>query len=173
MTDQFTRSRIPIKPVYTLEDIKDFDNEKKLGSPGSFPYTRGIRPAGAWTWIQRELSGEGDPKTSNEQLKFLISQGQTGVDVIADAPSMALLDPDHPLGVNAVGTQGVSICCLQDFRDLWKDLPLDSLTNSNSIAIIRKSISTFSSSILIPFSTLKCLNPFTFRIPHHEDAKPL
>jgi len=136
MTDQFTRSKIPIKPVYTPEDIKDFDNEKKLGSPGSFPYTRGIRPAGAWTWIQRELSGEGDPKTSNEQLKYLISQGQTGIDVIADAPSMALLDPDHPLGVNAVGTQGVSICCLQDFRDLWKDLPLDSLTISNSIPAI-------------------------------------
>lgn len=136
MTDQFSRSKIPIKPVYTLEDIKDFEYEKKLGSPGSFPYTRGIRPAGAWTWIQRELSGEGDPKTSNAQLKYLISQGQTGVDVIADAPSMALLDPDHPLGINAVGTQGVSICCLQDFRDLWKDLPLDSLTISNSIPAI-------------------------------------
>jgi methylmalonyl-CoA mutase N-terminal domain/subunit len=136
MTDQFTRSKIPIKPVYTPEDTGNLDYEKQLGSPGDFPYTRGIRPAGAWTWIQRELSGEGDPKTSNKQLKHLIAQGQTGIDVIGDAPSMGLLDPDHSLAKNAVGTQGVSICRLQDFRDLWKDLPLGSLTVSNSIPAI-------------------------------------
>jgi len=133
MTDQFTRSKIPIKPVYTPKDSESLDYEKKLGAPGDYPYTRGIRPAGAWTWIQRELSGEGDPKTSNKQLKHLISRGQTGIDVIGDAPSMGLLDPDHPLAKNAVGTQGVSICCLQDFRDLWQDLPLDSITISSSM----------------------------------------
>lgn len=136
MTDQFTRSKIPIKPVYTPEDTGKLDYENKLGAPGEYPYTRGIRPAGAWTWIQRELSGEGDPKTSNKQLKHLIAQGQSGVDVIGDAPSMGLLDPDHPLAKNAVGTQGVSICCLQDFRDLWQDLPLESITISNSIPAI-------------------------------------
>jgi len=136
MREQHTRSNIPIKPVYTPEDTGALDYGKKLGAPGSFPFTRGIRPAAAWTWIQRELSGEGDPKTSNEQLRYLISKGQTGIDVIADAPSNALLDPDHPLAANAIGTQGVSICCLQDYRDLWKDLPLDSITVSNSIPAI-------------------------------------
>jgi methylmalonyl-CoA mutase N-terminal domain/subunit len=136
MTDQFTRSKIPLKPVYTPEDTAGLDYENKLGAPGAYPYTRGIRPAGAWTWIQRELSGEGDPQTSNKQLKHLIAQGQTGIDVIGDAPSMGLLDPDHPLAKNAVGTQGVSICCLQDFRDLWQDLPLESITISNSIPAI-------------------------------------
>ena len=136
MTENMTRSKIPIKPVYTPEDTVSLDYRNKLGAPGEYPYTRGIRPAGAWTWIQRELSGEGDPKTSNNQLKHLIAQGQAGVDVIGDAPSMGLLDPDHPLAKNAVGTQGVSICCLQDFRDLWKDLPLESITISNSIPAI-------------------------------------
>ncbi|MBU2551553.1 MAG: hypothetical protein KKB20_24290 [Proteobacteria bacterium] len=132
--DQFTRSKIPIKPVYSPEDLAGFDYPAQLGQPGSFPFTRGIRPAGAWSWIQRELSGEGDPQTSNKQLKYLIAQGQTGIDVIGDAPSQALMDPDHPLAANAIGTQGVSICCLQDFRDLWADLPLESLTISNSIS---------------------------------------
>jgi methylmalonyl-CoA mutase N-terminal domain/subunit len=133
MTDQMTRSKIPIKPVYTPEDSTGLDYEKKLGAPGEYPFTRGIRPAGAWTWIQRELSGEGDPTRSNKQLKHLLSQGQTGIDVIGDSPCMGLLDPDHPLAKNAVGTQGVSICCLQDFRDLWKDLPLGSITISSSM----------------------------------------
>ncbi len=133
MTEHHTRSQIPIKPLYDPDDLKDFDFDKKLGVPGSYPYTRGIRPVGFWTWIQRELSGEGDAKQSNKQLKYLLKQGQMGVDVIADAPSNALLDPDHPLAANAVGTQGVSICCLNDFRELWKDLPLDSISVSSSM----------------------------------------
>ncbi len=132
MSGHFTRSGIPIKPVYTPEDIEDQDYKKQLGDPGVYPYTRGIRPVGSWGWIQRELSGEGDARTSNKQLKYLLSQGQTGIDVIADAPSNALLDPDHPLAVHAVGTQGVSLCCLKDFEDLWEGLPLDSVTLSNS-----------------------------------------
>ncbi|MCP4752065.1 MAG: methylmalonyl-CoA mutase [Proteobacteria bacterium] len=133
MSGHTTRSDIPVNPLYTPEDLKGFDYDEKLGEPGSYPYTRGIRPVGFWGWIQRELSGEGDAKTSNKQLKYLLSQGQTGIDVIADAPSNAMMDPDHPLAVNAVGTQGVSVCCLQDFRDLWKDLPLDAVTVSSSM----------------------------------------
>jgi methylmalonyl-CoA mutase, N-terminal domain len=136
MTDHCTRSGIPIKPVYRPEDIKDLDYEKQLGDPGIFPYTRGIRPVGFWGWIARELSGEGDAKTSNRQLKYLLAQGQTGIDVIADAPSNALLDPDHPLAAHAVGTQGVSLCCLKDFEDLWDGIPLDSVTISNSTPAI-------------------------------------
>jgi methylmalonyl-CoA mutase, N-terminal domain len=136
MPDHFTRSGIPVKPVYTPEDIQDLDYQSHLGDPGVYPYTRGIRPVGFWGWIQRELSGEGDAKTSNKQLKYLLSHGQTGIDVIADAPSNALLDPDHPLAVHAVGTQGVSLCCLKDFEDLWDGLPLDSVTLSNSTPAI-------------------------------------
>ncbi|MFO7963764.1 MAG: methylmalonyl-CoA mutase family protein [Desulfobacterales bacterium] len=136
MTEHFTRSGIPIKPVYAPEDIKNLDYQNQLGEPGSYPYTRGIRPVGFWGWIQRELSGEGDAKNSNKQLKYLLSQGQTGIDVIADAPSNALLDPDHPLAVHAVGTQGVSLCRLQDFEDLWDGLPLDTITVSNSTPAI-------------------------------------
>ncbi len=134
MTEEFTKSKIPIKPLYTHEDVAGLDVETQLGRPGAYPYTRGIRPAAAWSWIQRELSGEGTPKTSNEQLKYLISKGQSGIDVIADAPTMALLDPDHPMAGAAIGTQGVSLCTLQDFRDLWAGLPLGSLTISNSIS---------------------------------------
>ena len=136
MTENFTRSGIPLKPVYRPEDIKDLEYATQLGDPGSYPFTRGIRSAGFWGWIQRELSGEGDAKTSNQQLKYLISQGQTGIDVIADAPSNAMLDPDHPLAAHAVGTQGVSLCCLNDFYDLWEGLPLDTITISNSTPAI-------------------------------------
>ncbi len=84
-------------------------------------------------WIQRELSGEGTATRSNEQFKYLIQKGQTGLDVIGDSPTMACLDPDHPLAASTVGTQGVSLCRWQDFRDLLKDIPLDSLSISTSL----------------------------------------
>jgi methylmalonyl-CoA mutase N-terminal domain/subunit len=133
MTTQSTRSRIPLKPLYTEEDVSGPDLAEKLGRPGEFPYTRGIRARAGWSWIHRELSGEGGPQTSNQQLKYLIEKGQMGIDVIGDSPTQAYLDPDHPLAVNAIGTQGVSLCTLQDYRDLYHDLPLNAITISNSL----------------------------------------
>ncbi|MBW1788845.1 MAG: hypothetical protein JRK53_19870 [Deltaproteobacteria bacterium] len=135
MTEQYTRSKIPLNKVYSPEDLKNFDYDKDLNAPGDYPYTRGIRLDlfGKTGWIQRELSGEGEPSTSNQQLKYLISKGQSGIDVVADSPSQTFVDPDHPLAANSIGTTGVSLCCLQDFRELWHDLPLEAVTISNSI----------------------------------------
>jgi methylmalonyl-CoA mutase N-terminal domain/subunit len=133
MSDSFSRSKVPLKELYTPEDIKDLDYEKHLNAPGSYPFTRGQRAGAGRGWIHRELSGQGDPVTSNEQLKYLIDQGQMGIDIIGDSPTMAWLDPDHPLARNSVGTQGVSLCCLQDYRELYEDIPLDSITASNSL----------------------------------------
>ncbi len=136
MDEQHTHSGIPLKPVYTTDDIQPFDYHQKLNDPGTFPYTRGIRADlhKRRIWIQRELSGEGGPQKSNEQLQYLIERGQLGIDVIGDGPTNSLLDPDHPLAKNAIGTQGVSLCCLQDFRELYRDLPIDKLPVSNSLA---------------------------------------
>jgi methylmalonyl-CoA mutase, N-terminal domain len=133
--ENFSQSRIPLKPFYKAEDREEIDPIRELSDPGSYPFTRGrfgrVSPHG--TWIQRELSGEGEPSRSNEQLKYLIRTGQTGIDVIGDSPTMACMDPDHPFAVHAVGTQGVSLCCLQDYRDLFLDLPLNALTVSSSV----------------------------------------
>lgn len=132
MTEPYSRSGIPLKPLYTPEDTDGLDYETRLAAPGAYPFTRGQR-AGSRGWIQRELSGEGDPRRSNEQLKYLIAQGQMGIDVIGDSPTLAWLDPDHPLAIHSIGTQGVSLCCLDDYRELYRGLPLDSITTSNSL----------------------------------------
>lgn len=131
-----TRSGIPLKPVYTPEDIKDLEYERSLNAPGAFPYTRGIRADPGGGWIHRELSGEGDPSRSNQQLRYLVEKGQMGVDVIGDSPTQACMDPDHPLAANTVGTQGVSLCCLQDYRELFVDVPLDSISVSSSVPAV-------------------------------------
>jgi methylmalonyl-CoA mutase N-terminal domain/subunit len=135
MAERCTQSRIPLKPVYGPGDLDGWSPAERLGDPGAFPYTRGVRahPEERGGWIQRELSGEGDPARSNAQFKYLLSKGQTGLDVIGDTPSMACLDPDHPFAEHAVDTQGVSLCHLDDYRELYRDLPLDRITLSHSL----------------------------------------
>ncbi len=133
MGERTTGSGIPLKNVYTAEDIKHVDLENDLGMPGEYPYTRGKSAAGAGRWMQRELSGEGSPSTSNRQLKYLLDHGQAGLDIIGDSPTMAWLDPDHPLAINSVGTQGVSLCTLDDYRVLFDGIPLESAVVSCSL----------------------------------------
>lgn len=132
MTDT-PRSKITPKPFYRPEDIADLSYDD-INDPGAYPYTRGRRsgPA-AWAWIQRELSGEGDPGRTNAQFKYLIETGAMGLDVIGDTPTMALLDPDHPASAHAVGTQGVSLCSLDDYLEMYDGIALDAITISNSL----------------------------------------
>jgi methylmalonyl-CoA mutase, N-terminal domain len=83
--------------------------------------------------ITRELSGEGPPSRSNEQFRALLEHGATGLDVIGDTPTMAYMDPDHPLARHAVGNQGVSICRALDWIELYDGIPLQSVSVSHSL----------------------------------------
>jgi methylmalonyl-CoA mutase N-terminal domain/subunit len=132
-----TDAGLPLRPFYRPEDSPPLDYERELGDPGAFPFTRGRRAPSpersAAAWIQRELSGEGSPRRSNEQFRRLMAHGALGVDVIGDTPTMAALDPDHPMCSPAVGTSGVSLCRKQDFIELFDGIPLDRITASHSL----------------------------------------
>jgi len=125
---------VPLRPFYTPADGDP--GYAALGDPGTYPFTRGrlrpphARPGG---WIQRELSGEGSPRRSNEQFRSLLAHGALGIDVIGDNPTMSALDPDHPMCAPAVGTTGVSLCRKQDFTELLEGIPLDRITLSHSL----------------------------------------
>jgi methylmalonyl-CoA mutase N-terminal domain/subunit len=84
-------------------------------------------------WVHRELSGEGSPARSNAQLRRLIEHGAAAVDVIGDAPTMALLDPDHPYSRHSAGTNGVSLCRAADFDELYAGIPLGDVSVSQSL----------------------------------------
>src|ERR1700733_8983579 len=125
---------LPLRPFYAPGDgSRDYAG---IGDPGTYPYTRGrMGPPTARRrgWIHRELSGEGSPRRSNEQLQGLLAGGALGIDVIGDNPTMSALDPDHPMCVPAVGTTGVSLCRKQDFIELLEGIPLDEITLSHSL----------------------------------------
>lgn len=126
-----SRSGVSLKSFYSAADREGAPDE----APGGYPFTRGRLqpPHSGRGWIHRELSGEGDPRRSNAQIKYLIEIGQTGIDVIGDSPTQSMLDADHPLVAHSVGTQGVSLCCLEDHIELLRDIPIDRISISSSV----------------------------------------
>ncbi len=130
-----TDSGIEIKPLYTADDLADWNPDDKLGRPGEPPYTRGVYPSmyRGRNWTMRQYSGFGDAASTNQRFHFLLNAGQTGLSCAFDLPTQMGYDSDHPRAEGEVGKVGVAIDSLDDMRALLKDLPLDQVTTSMTI----------------------------------------
>ncbi len=106
-----------------------------LGSPGEFPFTRGIYRDmyRSRLWTMRQYAGFGSAEDSNRRYHYLISQGITGLSVAFDLPTQIGFDADHPLAAGEVGRVGVSICSLADMERLFEGIRLDQVTTSMTI----------------------------------------
>jgi methylmalonyl-CoA mutase N-terminal domain/subunit len=134
--DKFeTSSGIDILPVYTPEDIPDFDYSAALGYPGEYPFTRGIQPNmyRGRLWTMRQYAGFGTAEESNKRYCYLLEQGQTGLSIAFQLPTQMGYDSDHPLAKGEVGKVGVAIDTLEDMETLFKDIPLDKVSTSMTI----------------------------------------
>ena len=133
--ERATDSGIAIKPLYTAEDLVGFDADAKLGTPGQFPYTRGVHEQmyRQRLWTMRQYAGFGNAESTNERFKFLLDAGQTGLSCAFDLPTQMGYDSDHARSQGEVGKVGVAIDSLADMRLLLKDLPLDTVTTSMTI----------------------------------------
>src|ERR1700693_2040217 len=133
---QFTTiSGVPIEPVYGPEDLKGFDAARELGQPGEFPYTRGIHPNmyRGKLWTMRQFSGFATPEETNRRYQYLLEQGQTGLSVAFDLPTLMGYDADHPLSEGEVGKCGVVLSSLEDMEVLFDKIPLADVTTSMTI----------------------------------------
>ncbi|MCT2537468.1 methylmalonyl-CoA mutase family protein [Aquibacillus koreensis] len=130
----FTPSNIPIRNCYH-PNIKDQAFYKKIGFPGSYPYTRGIYDSmyRSKLWSIRQYAGFGSASQTNERFQYLLSEGQDALSVAFDLPTQLGLDSDHPLAKGEVGKVGVSIDSLYDMELLFKDIPLDQMRTSMTI----------------------------------------
>ena len=129
-----TVSFSPVKPLYTPEDITG-KYDDKIGYPGEFPYTRGVRPTmyrGRF-WTMRQYAGFGTAKESNERYRYLLGQGQSGLSVAFDLPTQIGYDSDHPMALGEVGKVGVAIDTLADMEILFDKIPLDKVSTSMTI----------------------------------------
>jgi methylmalonyl-CoA mutase N-terminal domain/subunit len=126
---------LPIKEVYTQEDLKDFDPERDLGLPGNPPFTRGIYPNmyRGRLWTMRQYAGYGTAKQTNERFKYLLSQGQTGLSLAFDLPTQLGYDADHPMAEGEVGRTGVSISTLEDMAEVFEGIDQEAVSTSMTI----------------------------------------
>ena len=110
-----TLSGIPIKPLYTPDDVTGAYAEK-LGAPGEYPYTRGVYPTmyRGRLWTMRQIAGFGTAEDTNQRFKYLIAQGQTGLSTDFDMPTLMGYDSDHAMSEGEVGREGVAIDTLAD-----------------------------------------------------------
>jgi methylmalonyl-CoA mutase N-terminal domain/subunit len=124
-----------VDDVYRPEDIESIDYDKDIGEPGEFPFTRGIHKDmyRGRLWTMRQFSGFGTASDSNKRYRFLLSQGQTGLSVAFDMPTIMGYDSDSRRSVGEVGRCGVAIDSLEDMETLFDQIPLDRVSTSMTI----------------------------------------
>ncbi|MEE6246215.1 MAG: methylmalonyl-CoA mutase family protein [Thermoproteota archaeon] len=132
-TEYVNSSGIQIDPTYNSEvENNRFD---KLSMPGEYPYTRGIHPTmyRGKIWTMRMFSGFGTPEDTNNRLKYLIKNGQTGLSVAFDMPTLYGYDADDPRSNGEVGKCGCNVSSLEDMNILFQGIPLDKVSTSMTI----------------------------------------
>jgi methylmalonyl-CoA mutase, N-terminal domain len=124
-----------VKPLYTEDDLADWDPDRDLGYPGEHPYTRGVYPSmyRGRLWTMRQFAGFGTATETNERFRYLLDHGQTGLSTAFDMPTLMGLDSDHERSLGEVGVEGVAIDTLDDMIDLFAGIPLDRVTTSMTI----------------------------------------
>jgi methylmalonyl-CoA mutase N-terminal domain/subunit len=130
-----TQSSVPTEGVYTPLDIADLDYERDLGNPGEYPYTRGIHASGhrGRLWTMRMFAGFGTAEETNERFKYLIAQGNSGLSVAFDLPTLMGYDTDASEALGEFGSCGVAISSLKDMEILFDGIPLDQVSTSMTI----------------------------------------
>ncbi len=130
-----TISDLPLKPVYEAADVADIDPARDLAAPGEYPYTRGIHP-GMYRdrlWTMRQFAGFGNARQTNERYHFLLAQGQTGLSVAFDMPTLMGYDSDAPQALGEVGKCGVAIDSVRDMETLFRGIDMGAVTTSMTI----------------------------------------
>ncbi|HEX3744954.1 MAG TPA: methylmalonyl-CoA mutase family protein [Bryobacteraceae bacterium] len=133
---QFTTiSGVPIEPLYGPEQLAGIDLAQQAPPPGEFPYTRGIHRDmyRGKLWTMRQFSGFATPEETNSRYRYLLAQGQTGLSVAFDLPTLMGYDADHPLSEGEVGKCGAAISSLEDMEILFREIPLGEVTVSMTI----------------------------------------
>ncbi len=130
-----TTSGIRLDSCFGPRHLGDLDYRRDLGDPGSYPFTRGIRP-GMYRdrlWTMRQYAGFGSARESNARYKYLLGLGQTGLSVAFDLPTQMGMDSDAAMAAGEVGRTGVAIDSLRDMEDLFQGIPLDRVSVSMTI----------------------------------------
>ena len=128
-------SGIEIQPLYTAADVEASGGLAMLGEPGAYPFTRGIHPQmyRKQPFTMRQYTGFGNAADTNQRFKFLIANGQTGLNVAFDLPTQCGIDSDDPQAEGEIGRVGMAVDTLHDFEVAFDGIDLDKITVSLTI----------------------------------------
>ena len=128
-------SNVSIERLYTPEDVSSLDYIHDIGFPGEYPFLRGVHATmyRGRLWTMRQFSGFGTAVQTNQRFKYLLKEGETGLSIAFDYPTIMGYDSDHPMGQGEVGICGVAIASLRDMEVLLDGIPLDKVTTSMTI----------------------------------------
>ncbi len=129
-----TLGGLPLATWYGPDSVA-IDVERDLGDPGSYPYTRGVHRTmyRDKVWTMRQFAGFGSAKDTNERYRFLLDQGQTGLSVAFDMPTLMGYDSDSPHGLGEVGRCGVAVNSVEDMLTLFSGIDIGAVTTSMTI----------------------------------------
>lgn len=129
-----TMTGFPLKRVYTSLDLADTPLED-IGLPGQYPFTRGPYPTmyRGRIWTMRQIAGFGTAEDTNKRFHYLIAQGQTGLSIDFDMPTLMGFDSDHPMSEGEVGREGVAIDTMADMELLFAGIDLENISVSMTI----------------------------------------
>jgi len=132
-----TVSGVPIAPLYSGADLARLGiaEQKSLGRPGQYPFTRGVHEAmyRGRLWTMRQFAGFGTARQTNERFRFLLDKGQTGLSTAFDLPTLMGLDSDSPQSYGEVGRLGVAVDTIDDMRQLFDGIDLEQISVSMTI----------------------------------------
>jgi methylmalonyl-CoA mutase N-terminal domain/subunit len=130
-----TSSGIPILDLYTPADVAALDEERDLGRPGEYPFTRGVQATmyRSRLWTMRQYAGFATAAETNRRFRYLLEQGQTGLSTAFDLPTQMGYDSDAPQAEGEVGRVGVPVDSLADMEVLFDGLPLGEVSTSMTI----------------------------------------
>ena len=123
--DELSRRSRASSSTRCTPDTVDIDYERDLGSPGEFPFTRGVYPSmyRGRLWTMRQFAGFGTAAETNERFRYLLEHGQTGLSTAFDMPTLMGYDSDHPRSLGEVGREGVAIDSLDGHGDAVRGDP--------------------------------------------------
>ncbi len=133
--DFVTASSEPVERLYTPDDVAEMDYDRDLGFPGEYPFTRGIHATmyRGRVWTMRMFAGFGTAEETNQRFKYLLEQGQTGLSVAFDLPTLMGYDTDAPEALGEFGKCGVAISSLADMERLFEGIPMGKVSTSMTI----------------------------------------
>jgi methylmalonyl-CoA mutase N-terminal domain/subunit len=130
-----TTSSRPVQRLYTPLDVADLDYRRDLGWPGEYPFTRGVHSTmyRGRLWTMRMFAGFGTAEETNARYKYLLQQGNMGLSVAFDMPTLYGYDTDAPEALGEFGKCGVAVSSLADMEILFDGIPLGEVSTSMTI----------------------------------------